>query len=168
MHLLLVHHPPNHLSSLLLLLLVTLCAVIKQGVAITCYMCNSAPTRNDHSCTTMPEENALFEQNCDHLPEALANRTNYTVCRKMNQKIFDNNGNTEDRIIRQCATETPVGCTWQTRPNTLHVEACHCETDLCNAATGPGHSGTAWLGVVAPLLSCWLYGRLALQTAGLF
>ncbi|XP_076458189.1 uncharacterized protein LOC143291932 [Babylonia areolata] len=159
--------PRQQLLSSVVVLLLALSAFIKQGLAVKCYMCNSAPTRNNHNCAQMTKEDQkMFEQDCDYLPEVRANLTRYTVCRKMHQTIFDPDGNAEERIIRQCGTATPVGCSWQSRPNTLHVETCHCTTDLCNPATRSVYSRPLIGGLVfVTYLLTWLSGLSSIFSA---
>ncbi|KAK7507908.1 hypothetical protein BaRGS_00000873 [Batillaria attramentaria] len=97
-------------------------------------MCNSK--RNKFGCASFDDSKAkLMEQDCDELPLAVKGEANYTVCRKMTQKIFSEDGEEEERIIRQCGTAGEIGCNRQTRPRTLQVYTCHCDHDLCNAAT---------------------------------
>ncbi|KAL8591367.1 hypothetical protein ACOMHN_052631 [Nucella lapillus] len=127
------------MSSISAVLLALLSACVKEGAAITCYMCNSAPSRNDRLCDSRAlkgNNDSAFIQDCDLLPRD--DDRNYTVCRKIHQTILDNDGNEEERVIRQCGTEqSPLGCSWRTRPNTLQVATCHCAADLCNAAPHP-------------------------------
>ncbi|XP_070186389.1 uncharacterized protein [Littorina saxatilis] len=148
------------ISSLAVVLL-AVCAFVKQGVSLTCYMCNSAQSRNGKLCELLTGDPRIFEQNCDHLPDARNHGVNYTVCRKMFQTIADQEGYDEERIIRQCGTEGPLECLRRTRTNTLQVEFCHCDTDLCNAATSNKRSSlfavsTAALCIVFGLVKAYL------------
>ncbi|XP_076451183.1 uncharacterized protein LOC143287055 [Babylonia areolata] len=145
----------KRISTFAVLVLALVFAFVKQGVAITCYMCNSAVYRNGEACETLTGDTSVFKQDCDQLTHP--NNLNYTVCRKMYQIIYDNDGKEEERIIRQCgSSESPLGCERKTRPNTLQVHTCHCATDLCNAAPRSAfstpHAVLMWLCAAAVLI----------------
>lgn len=114
-----------------------LCTLIREGLGIKCYMCNSK--RNEFNCKNLDRTNpnsVKMEQDCDELEPAVKGQANYTVCRKLYQTIIDDEGYEEVRVIRQCGTAGKIGCNFQSRPGTLTVITCHCNSgDLCNAAT---------------------------------
>ncbi|XP_053610877.1 UPAR/Ly6 domain-containing protein crok-like [Plodia interpunctella] len=112
----------------LLCLLAVLCGCVHQGLAITCYQCNS---HNDSRC--------LLDKLPDTLRQPCSSKD--TMCRKISQVVeFEMNGMPPDsRVIRGCGwDETSYkGRCYQRSGFGGRQEVCSCTEDGCNSSTMP-------------------------------
>ncbi|XP_005092504.1 uncharacterized protein LOC101849907 [Aplysia californica] len=101
-----------------------LSVLIKEGLSINCYQCNSY---EDKRCNN-PEGIAEFQVTCS---------SNETMCRKIEQEI-NIGGDDVTRTHRQCATRGSPGEDCLERTGTYRFKSWYCECnnkDYCNSAS---------------------------------
>lgn len=116
------------MAFVLICFLAVICSLLQQGLAITCYQCNS---HNDSRCLL------------DKLPDSLRLPCTQkdTMCRKISQVVeFEMNGMPPDsRVIRGCGWDDTSykGRCYQRSGFGGRQEVCSCLEDGCNSASIP-------------------------------
>lgn len=124
----------HKIARLLTVVIIGILSLIKEGLGIECYMCNSNRMMPDCDkiSTLSAEQRKPYVTKCWQLPDGRSR--NYTMCRTIKQEV---NGDTS--TIRQCATAgAQNSCTRKTGTHKIKMEYCECDTDLCNMAS-PAH-----------------------------
>jgi len=108
-----------------LMMILILMVVVRTGLAIHCWQCNSF---HDSECSNVPsgpQENATLAENirkfyleCDH---------KYKLCRKQEQEIDHT-----VRIIRSCGLESSGKECYKTANPQVKTFVCECDKDGCN------------------------------------
>ncbi|XP_054160180.1 uncharacterized protein LOC128958359 [Oppia nitens] len=118
-----------------LLIVCILLIVVKSGLAIHCWNCNSYL---DKACATLArgpqDKNQLsndirnFYVDCNTLNDTFPRK--YSFCRKQEQEIEQ-----EVRIVRSCGFETSGRDCYKTANPSVKTFVCECKEDGCNAST---------------------------------
>ncbi|KAI1281932.1 hypothetical protein HDE_12997 [Halotydeus destructor] len=145
-------------SSSLSLSLTIFAAIFASGYAIQCWDCQS---NYNPGCGSNFDNSSFAMVDCDqkflaHLPNNKA-----TVCRKITQKVQDDE---QPRTIRGCGFledgTTDGQCVRRSGTFSVLVEYCTCSTDGCNSARGSSPQYIAYLALGSLLVAFFSSRRL--------
>jgi len=117
----------RHLIVVLILLI-----VVKSGLAIHCWQCNShleavckSLPRGAQDKSALEEDIRNFYVDCDSLNDSFTGK--YSLCRKQEQTVGD-----DSRTIRSCGFETSGRQCYSTANPPVKTWVCECKEDGCN------------------------------------